>query len=295
MKKYYIAALNSVDYIGLASIKKLINFFGTAQNVWNAKIEEIAQVGIPDIALQSFQKFRSDNPDTPEKLAQYCTEKNIGLCCIFDAGYPEILKQIPNPPAVLYHYGNIQPSALRIAVIGTRNNTDYGKRLATEISSQLASYEVTVVSGAARGIDTLAHTAALQNGRTVAVVGYGIDFIFSAPNSNLLREIAQYGAVISAFNPFQAPSKITFPQRNRIIAGLSLGVVAVEASEKSGTEITCRYAIDYGRKLFAVPGNIDSPQSVGCNRLIQNGAILIRNATDIFKSFNPTLKNFCKT
>lgn len=280
MEKFYIASLNFADYIGYGRIKKLLNFFGNAQNAWQAKIDELRQVGLPDFALNSFQFFRLKHPDYPDELAQYCHKKNINLCTVFDEFYPANLKQIPSPPAVLYYFGNLSPNALRIAVIGSRNNTEYGAAIATEISSRLADYGATIISGAARGIDTFAHTSALKN-KTVAVLGYGIDFAFTASNFNLLKEIALKGAVISAFNPFQAPSKSTFPQRNRFIAGLSQAVIAVEAGLKSGTLIACKYAVDYGRKLFAVPGNIDSPQSAGCNQLIREGAILIRNADDV--------------
>ena len=196
-----------------------------------------------------------------------------------------MLKTIPFPPVVFYYLGKIQPAAERIAVVGCRDNTPYGERAATEISESLARAGITVVSGVAKGIDTFAHMGAMKYGRTVAVVGCGIEYAFSNHNENLIRQIADNGLVLSIFPPSQTPNRGTFPARNRIIAGLSKAMIAVEAAITGGTVIACNYALDFGRNLFAVPGSIFSPKSVGCNNFLRNGAMLIQNANDVLSFY----------
>lgn len=285
-EKYYVAALYGTPHLGSVRIRKLIKIFGNAQSVWSAEIGDIEEAGLPKNALQSFMEFRAKNPDAPEKLIDYCDEKNIGLCSIFDEDYPPILKEIPAPPPVFYYYGKLEPFAERIAMVGTRENTEYGERTAMEIAGELAASGITIVSGAAKGIDTYSHTGALKYGRTVAVLGCGIAYAFSTPNKKLIQEIAENGVVMTDFNPSQKPSKDTFPPRNRIIAGLSRGVIVVEAGEHSGAEITCGYAGDYGRDVFALPGSIYWAKSIGCHNLIRDGAILIKNAADVLEFYH---------
>lgn len=286
MDKYYVAVVNAAKHLGSARVQKLVKKFGSAQSVWLAEIGELEQAGLPDNALQSFLDFREKNPDAPARLIDYCDKKNIGLCSIFDEDYPPILKEIQTPPAVFYYYGTLEPLAERIGMVGTRDNTPYGRQVATSIAEELAAAGITIVSGAARGIDTFSHKGALKYGRTVAVIGCGINYAFSMPNKKLIEEIAENGVVMTDFNPSQRPNKETFPPRNRIIAGLSRGVIVVEAGERSGADITCGYAGDYGRDVFAVPGSIYSPKSFGCNRLIRDGAILVRSAEDILEFYN---------
>ena len=286
MEKYYVAVVSAARHLGSVRVQKLIEIFGSAQAVWEAELGELERAGLPQNALQSFIDFRAKNPDAPAKLIDYCDEKNIGLCSIFDEDYPPILKEVPAPPPVFYYYGTLEPFAERIAMVGTRNNTEYGKRVAFEMAEDLAAAGITIVSGAARGIDYFAHTGAMKFGRTVAVLGCGISYAFAMPNRKLIEEIAENGVVMTDFNPSQTPSKETFPPRNRIIAGLSRGVVVVEAGKKSVALITCGFAGDYGRDVFAVSGNVDLPKSKGCNALIRDGAILVRNAEDVLEFYN---------
>ncbi len=288
MDKYFIAAICGAKQIGSARLQKLLDFFGDAKSVWNAEFGELEKAGLPKIALDSFIDFRGKNPNAPEKLIEYCVENKISLCSIVDENYPPILKEIQLPPPIFYYYGKLQPFAERIAMVGTRNNTSYGQRTAMEIAEGLAAAGITIVSGAAKGIDSFSHIGALKYGRTVAVLGCGIAYAFLGPKEKMMRQIAENGVVMTDYNPSQRATAETFPPRNRIIAGLSRGVIVVEAGKKSGADITCSYAADYGRDVFAVPGNIDSPKSIGCNRLIRDsgGGTLVRCANDILEFYN---------
>ncbi len=288
MEKYYIAVISAAKGLGSARIRNLIKHFGTAQTVWTAEQGDIEQAGLPKDALKSFLEFRQRNPHAVEKLIAYCAEEKIKLCSIVDDDYPPILKEIKSPPAVFYYYGKLEPFADRIGMVGTRNNTEYGKKVAQEIASELAAAGLTIVSGAARGIDTFSHEGAMQYGRTVAVLGCGIAYAFANGNADFIRKIAENGVVMTDYKPSQKPSAETFPPRNRIIAGLSRGVIVVEAGHKSGALITCGYAGDYGRDVFAVPGRVDSPKSVGCHELIRDGVILIKSADDILEYYKMT-------
>ena len=185
-----------------------------------------------------------------------------------------------------YYRGKLQPLAQRIGIVGSRRNTPYGQSVAVELGEQLASAGLTVVSGAARGIDTFAHIGALRKGRTVAVLGCGINVIFPRENKKLFEQIAESGVVLSEFPPQLPPNKNTFPARNRIIAGLSRGVIVVEADTKSGALITSDYAVDNDRDVFAIPGQIYANMSRGCNELIRKGATLIKNARDVLEEYD---------
>ncbi|OGZ58738.1 MAG: DNA protecting protein DprA [Candidatus Spechtbacteria bacterium RIFCSPHIGHO2_01_FULL_43_30] len=207
---------------------------------------------------------------------------------INDGAYPSRLKEIPQPPKVLHIRGSI-PSAPMIGVVGTRTFTPYGKRVAEHIVRGLARAGVCVVSGMARGIDTEAHKAALESGgQTIAVVGSGIDesVIYPRQNIGLAREIEKHGAVLSEFDPFAKSETYFFPQRNRVISGLSLGVLVVEAKEKSGALITANFALEQNREVFAVPGSIFWETSRGPNNLIKQGAKCVTTADEILEEFN---------
>jgi len=185
-----------------------------------------------------------------------------------------------------YYRGTLEPFAQRIGIVGSRQNTPYGQSVALELGEQLAAAGLTVVSGAARGIDTFAHRGALRSGRTVAVLGCGINVVFPRENKNLLEQIAERGVVMSEFPPQFPPNPGTFPTRNRIIAGLSRGVVIVEAGTKSGALITSTYALEYNRDVFAIPGQIYAAKSQGCNELIREGATLIKSAQDVLNEYD---------
>lgn len=281
-----MAAVNAADKIGSQRTIKMSKVFKSAENFWKADREEIEKSILPPNALESFLNFREKNPDAPEKLAEFCKAKNFGITCISDEDYPPILKEISNPPAVMYYRGKIETFAERIAIVGTRDYTDYGRIVASNLGEELAAAGLTVVSGAAMGIDTFAHRGALKFGRTVAVLGGGINYAFNHGGKKFFEEISERGVVLSEFSPNFRPNAGTFPSRNRIIAGLSRGVIVVEAGKKSGALITTTLAGDFGRDVFAVPGNISSLKSIGCNELIRDGAILITSAQDVLDQYN---------
>lgn len=285
MEKYYVAAINAVNLLGAQRTRKLIEFFKGAENAWHAEPELLKKVLSPK-ALESFLDFRQKNPDAVDKLVEFCAAKKIRLCSIIDADYPPLLKEIDSPPPVFYYKGNLQPNAERIAIVGTRHNTGYGERVVRNISGELAAAGFTIVSGAAFGIDTYAHYGALKHGRTIAVLGYGITQVYSRETKKMLDEIAERGLVMTELAPSIKPSAITFPPRNRIIAGLSRGVIVIEAGKKSGALITSTYAGEFGRDVFAVPGSIFSKLSEGCHELIRDGVILIKNARDVLEYYN---------
>ena len=286
MEKYYIAALCTVNQLGVKRVQALIRKFGSAKNVWNMSNEDLKISGLPTSVFEALINLKIKNPDCPEKIMEFCESKDVGLCSIVDEDYPPILKEIQSPPPVFYYRGILQTNVERIGMVGTRNSTQYGAKVAFEIAAELSAAGVTIVSGAARGIDTHSHRGALKNGRTVAVLGCGINFVFPRENKKLLDEIAESGGlVMTEFEPNQSPNATTFPPRNRIIAGLSRGVIVVEAGKKSGALITSDFAGDYGREVFAVPGSIFSPVSAGCHEIIKDGAKLITNAQDVFDFF----------
>lgn len=286
MERYYIATLNAVSKVGHQSVKKLVEVFDSAENVWKADLSELIKSGINQNAAENLVEFRSQHPDAVEKLVEFCNVKKVKLCTFFDEDYPPILKEISGSPVVFYYRGKIIPNAERISIVGTRNTTNYGEKVAKTLGEELAAAGITIVSGAARGIDTIAHKAALKMGRTVAVLGYGVNKI-PRENLKLFEEIENSGGVImSEFPPNMDGDKGTFPARNRIIAGLSRGVIVVEAGEKSGALITSGFAADNSRDVFAVPHNIFLPSGIGCNNLIREGAILIKGTQDILEYYN---------
>jgi DNA processing protein len=216
--------------------------------------------------------------------------ENIRKIALKDEEYPGLLKEVSGPPKELYIKGKILPQdKVAVAIVGTRKYTNYGKQVAFDIGGKLARLGITIVSGLARGIDTFAHQAALEvNGRTIAVLGSGLDkaSFFPPPNYCLGEKISQQGAVISEYPPGVHGTKFTFPERNRIISGLSLGVIVIEAPEKSGALITAALALDQNREVFAVPGPIYEKNSIGTNRLIKMGAKLVTDVEDILEELN---------
>ena len=289
MEKYFIAAISAANQIGSKTFQQLLNFFGTAEKIWLATPEDFQNCGLKKNATDSFFQFRAEHPNAPEKLQNYCAVKKINLCSFVDEDYPPILKEISLPPAIFYYRGILEPFAERIAMVGTRHCTPYGKNVATKISEELAKAGITVVSGAAVGIDTFSHQGAMKFGRTVAVLGCGINFRESFDKQKFLDEIVENGGlVLSEFEPTMQPQKGTFPTRNRIIAGLSRGVIVVEAGQKSGALLTANFAADFSRDVFAVPGNIFSEKSDGCHNLIHDGGNLITSAKDVLNFYNFT-------
>lgn len=282
-EKLYVAALDSIYGFGYKTVLMVINYFDTAKRAWNATEKELRDSGCPEKVVERLIFGRKKV--NLEKMYDKILAQGINLVTIFDPEYPQELKYIQNPPAVLYVKGNLPgDSKINIAVVGTRTATVYGIKTARRISAQLARRNICVVSGMARGIDTSAHKGAIEaEGRTIAVLGCGIDVVYPPENRVLAKDIRQHGAVISEFPLGTPPDKGNFPVRNRIISGLSRGVVVVEAPLRSGALITADFALDQGREVFAVPGPVFSRSSEGCNQLIKDGAKLVQGVEDILE------------
>jgi DNA processing protein len=227
-------------------------------------------------------------PEGVEAELDLAHRKGYQIVTLTDAGYPRLLRQIPDPPPFLYVSGRLDDSPLIVAVVGSRNATAYGLHSTRSLSASLASLNVTIVSGMARGIDTAAHRGALAaGGTTIAVLGSGLERIYPAENQSLFDEITERGAVVSEFPLHTKPEAHNFPVRNRIISGMCLGTVVVEASRKSGSLITARLAAEQNREVFAVPGSIQSFKSSGTHTLIKQGAKLVEHARDVIEELAP--------
>lgn len=281
----YFAAMLSASGVGIPGAERLANAAGGAREAWGADAGSL-QKFLNEKAAQALLALRREKPGLPEEIAEACTKKRIRVLVRDDEEYPPILREIARPPLVLFARGNPIPGTERIAIVGARAATQYGKRVAEEIAMGIAAQSVTVVSGAAQGIDSAAHKGALRAGRTVAVLGCGVDVAYPRFNAKLLDEIAESGVVLSEYPPGTQPFPAFFPQRNRIISGLSRGTLVVEAAERSGSLITAELALSEGRDVFAVPGSIYSDLSRGCHRLIQQGAKLAASAADILSEYS---------
>jgi len=287
----YHAALAHFPKISYNRYQKLAAYFSDFKNLWDAEINELIQTGIDESIAGEFLAWREKNPI--EKIMEKLNKENINIISLNDAGYPPLLKEINDPPYVLFFRGKLpNPNSPALGVVGTRKFTAYGKLACQEIVAPLVSNGVIIVSGLAMGIDSIAHQTAVDNtGITIAVLGGGIDKKTVAPavNQQLSEQIiAGGGAVVSEYPPGFAPTLYSFPARNRIIAGLSLGTLVVEAPETSGALITARCALDYNREVFAVPHPISSPTGLGPNNLIKMGAKLVTEASDIIESLSLT-------
>lgn len=286
-ERIYYNAFNQIREIGSVRFRKLLNFFPNLEAAWRATAAEYEQAQIEAaVASQILEARRRIDPETEfAKLVNL----NIDLITYQDQTYPELLKEIPNPPMALYIRGALAPAdALAIAVVGTRKFTNYGSRVATDIVSQLVQANLTIVSGLALGIDSLAHSAAMDNGgRTLAILASGVDSIYPASNRVIGEKIlGNYGALISELPLGTPPLKHHFPHRNRIISGLALGTLVIEAATDSGSLITARHALEQNRQVFAVPGSIYNPASIGPNNLLKMGAQPVTSAADILEDLN---------
>ena len=281
-----LVGLNMVYDIGSIRLNKMLEFFGKPENILKAPCEKLMQVcGIGEkIALQ-ITALKKEDIDKEILLA-----KKLGLEILTpdDQAYPENLKNIPDPPIVLYVKGKLkEEDKFSLAIVGSRRASFYGLSSAERFAFDLSEKGFTIVSGMARGIDTCAHKGALKQGsRTLAVMGSGFKHIYPPENKNLLEEISENGAVISEFPLDALPLKQNFPRRNRVISGLSLGVLVVEAARNSGALITADFALEQGREVFALPGKVDSGNSFGTNTLIQQGAKLVSGIDDIIEEFS---------
>lgn len=284
MKEYWIG-FNSVP--GMKSIywQKILSYFPDLRTAWSSSEGEILKAGISGEWVPCFFNFKRNNE--PKKLYEIVQRNKIDIITFVDKNYPESLKEIYSPPYVLYIKGELKNEDINaIAIVGSRKGTDYGKRATFEISSDLARSKITIVSGLALGLDTEAHKGAIAgSGRTIAVLANGLDTIYPTSNTNLTKKILENGCVISE-QPIGMPAlKQNFPARNRIISGLSLGVMVTEAGESSGTLHTASFAIEQNKQIYALPGPIYNPLSKGPNNLIKNGAKPVTSSLDILEDF----------
>lgn len=287
MDEIFWAVLQTVPGIGSMQLRKLMEYFGSGEAVYHSSVQDVFQSRcLERSAYEAFCEFRKKEQPDVAALDRAWARKGIKVCTIQQESYPALLKNIYNPPAVLFYRGELQAEAPRIAIVGSRRFSPYGRSVAEALGRDLAQQGITVVSGAARGIDTAAHQGALQAGRTAAVLGCGVDVAYPAENRKILDEIAEKGIVLSEYAPGTTPLPGFFPARNRIISGLARGTVVVEAAAKSGSLITAEMALGEGRDVFAVPGSVYSQQSAGCNHLIQQGAKLVCRAADILEEYN---------
>jgi DNA processing protein len=283
-------ALKSIPGIGNILFKRLIDGFSSPEKVFAASIEELSQIsGISESIAFRIKSFKFK--DTIKKEIDHVIEKGFHIITLSDMNYPPLLRRIPDPPPYLYVSGKLLPQNHNIAVVGSRNPTAYGISAAKRLSESLAILGFTIVSGMARGIDSAAHEGALLGkGKTIAVLGSGLDNIYPPENCKLFEQISENGAVISEFSIQSPPEAHHFPIRNRIISGMSLGTVVVEAAKKSGSLITARLAAEQNREVFAVPGSIHSFKSCGTNSLIKQGAKLVEHAQDIIEELSPQIQ-----
>jgi len=285
-EKAYWIALNRVAGIGAVRMAALLAHCGSAEATWRASIHELKAAGLDRRTLEHLLQARRDWD--VEAGLEDVINAGVHVVTLFEDDYPANLRQIDAPPPLLYVRGALMPNdSWAIAIVGTRRASVYGREVAHSLSRDLVTNGITIVSGLALGVDTVAHNSALHNqGRTIAVLGSGVDQIYPPANRGLASAIAENGAVISEYPMGTRPDANNFPPRNRIISGLSRGVVIVEAGERSGALITAKFAADQGRDVFAVPGSILHPGSAGCNNLIQQGAIPLLHVNDILTHLN---------
>jgi DNA processing protein len=285
-EKAYWIALNKVSGIGAVRMAALLAHCGSAEAAWRASILDLKAAGLDRRSLENLLQARREMDVEAEWERVH--KAGIQVLTLLDEEYPTNLRQIDAPPPVLYVRGALQPNdSWAVAIVGTRRASVYGREVALSLSRDLAANGITVVSGLALGVDTVAHKCAVENdGRTIAVLGSSVDQIYPPENRGLAQKITEQGAIISEYPLGTRPDASNFPPRNRIISGLSRGVVIVEAGERSGALITAKFAAEQGRDVFAVPGSILHPGSAGCNTLIQQGAIPLLSVNDIFNHLN---------
>ena len=281
----YWVWLSSIPGLGPRFIKSLIEYFGDPKIIWEVSKKDLKGIkAIPQKVLDSIinQKHKED----AQKIVDNINKSKVQVITIKDDIYPEYLRNIYDAPVVLYAKGKVKEYPLCIAVVGARKATSYGLQIAHDISFELAKREIVVVSGMARGIDASAHKGALEaGGETIAVTGCGPDIAYPFENRNLMNSIADKGMIVSEYQPGAKPMPQHFPARNRIISGISKGVVIVEAGKKSGSLITAEFALEQGREVFAVPGNANNINSMGTNNLIKEGAKIVTCIDDILEEF----------
>ena len=285
--KYWVG-FSLVPGIGRVKLTQLENYFGNLEGAWKATPTDLKQSGLDSSSIRAITACQPkiSLEAEMEKLGRY----GVRVLTYHDSGYPSRLKEIYDYPPLLYVRGSLLPEdEWCLAVVGTRRATVYGRQVTEEIVTDLARSKITIVSGLAKGIDSIAHRSTLEaGGRSIAVFACGLDIVYPGENAELARSIMQQGALISEYPLGTSPRADNFPRRNRIMSGLSLGVLVVEAGDTSGAMITAHMALEQNREVFAIPGSILSPASSGTNYLIQEGAKLIRDYTDILEELNLT-------
>ncbi|MBZ5515420.1 MAG: DNA-processing protein DprA [Acidobacteriia bacterium] len=281
----YWLGLTRIEGLGVRTAHALVEHFGSAQAAYMASLTELEACGIPAHIAQAV--FAQTGLKEAEKEMAAAAKAQCQLLAYDSPDYPPLLRQLPDPPLVLYVRGDVHVlSQHALAIVGTRRPSAYGSQVAHRLARDLAERQLVIVSGLARGIDSCAHRGALEGkGKTVAVQGRGMDAIYPSENRKLAEKIVENGAIISEFPLGTGPTPENFPIRNRIISGLSLGVVVVEGAEYSGSLITARLALEQNREVFGVPGNITAAQSFGPNQLIKQGAKLVDQWVDVIEEF----------
>lgn len=290
--KYWIA-FSSIEQIDSLFTLKLFEYFKNIEKAFNASSSDLKNIdGLSVKKAENFLKAR--DRINPDKVLSDVTNRGIKYLTFEDDRYPVMLKNIDNPPSVLYYKGDLDLVNFErtLAVVGSRKTSRYAKDAVNLIISQLANTDICIVSGLASGIDTAAHTAALDNGlKTIGVIASGFDFVYPSANAELYRKIENgNGIIFTEYFPTFEPLKFRFPQRNRIVSGLSYGTVVAEASLKSGALITANLTLEQGRELMCIPGLITNPNTEGIYKLLKNGATLVTSADDILEALNWEVK-----
>ena len=289
-EKYAFLQLFSVARVGSMRIKNLMSRFKSPTAILSASTRELEGTdGIDKTMARQIKK--GVIPGFAENQMDLLARTKARLITFWDKEYPPFLKKIYDPPVVLFVRGHFEENDSKsMAIVGTRSPSSYARLMAEKFARELAQKNITVVSGLARGVDTVAHQHALSaGGRTIAVLGSGVDVIYPGENSKLSDDIISHGSLVSELPMGTRPDAPHFPRRNRIISGMSLGSLVIEAGQNSGALITADFAVEQGREVFAVPGNINNPKSIGCNKLIQQGAKLVHSIDDILEEIKIVL------
>ena len=284
----YRVGFSLISGIGRVRLTQLENYFGNLEDAWKAAPAELKHSGLDNASIRA---ITSGRPNVSlEAEMEKLDRCGVKVLTCHDSDYPSRLKEIYDYPPILYIKGSLLPDDdWGLAVVGTRRATVYGRQVTEEITADLARSKITIISGLARGIDSVAHHSALEaGGRSIAILACGLDIVYPSENANLARRIMEQGALISEYPLGTRPRPENFPRRNRIMSGLSLGVLVIEAGETSGAIITAHLALEQNREVFAIPGSILSPASRGTNYLIQEGAKLVRDYTNILEELNLT-------
>jgi len=287
-KKIYWIALNLIG-ISYIKLKKVLEELNNVEEIFKQDTKKLIELGLTKNIAEKIERW--EELPIKEEI-KYIESEGINILTINDPEYPVLLKEIYDPPFLFYYKGKINFNDISISIVGTRNPSLYGLKMAEKFAFELASYNFTIVSGLARGIDTSAHAGALRaNGKTIGVMGSGFKNFYPPENKKLEKDIIKNGAIITEFPSYTLPEKYNFPKRNRIISGLSKGLIVIEAGPRSGALITANFALEQGRDVFALPGRVDTLYSKGTNRLLKDGAILIEDVKDVLEAMNIEVKN----